>query len=106
MKKNLKIKIYVDEPTLSYEKHTQWERLEKLAGKCPVPHFSTGYCLQKIDSPKSYRDYCYSNLSEEQLDMVRVYWQSSEIETDIEIWDSEVDWPILNSDLIKIENDR
>ena len=47
MDKCATVKITVDEPTITYEKDTQWERLERHAGNCPIPHFASGYCFNR-----------------------------------------------------------
>ena len=101
MKKQVTVKIAVQEPTISYEKDTHWQKLEHLAGNCPVPYSSTGY---SIKTP--VRDYHYHNVTTEEAELIRVYWTETELEVDeireVEIWDSEEDYPVLEGDKIKV----
>lgn len=100
MKKQVTVRIKVQEPTISYEKDTQWSRLEKLAGNCPVPYSSSGY-----DLVGSVREYDYSVETRSQAEEIRIYWTQSEVEIgitpDVEIWDEEED-AILNPDEIEV----
>lgn len=112
MNKCMMVKISVDEPTISYEKDTRWSRLELYAGKCPIPHFSSGYCFNHKEETvfeKTFRDYEYHKLSEEDAELIRIYWSHVTLEIgiglddiEIEIWDSNEEWPILNPDEIEI----
>lgn len=112
MNKNVTVRIPVNEPILSYEKDTQWQLLEKYAGNCPVPHYSTGYCFNnptETSFSRPYRDYGYHSLSEEDAEKIRIYWTQTTMEIgispddiEVEIWDSSEEWPIFNSDEIEV----
>lgn len=101
MKKQVTVKIAVQEPTISYEEDTQWARLEHLAGKCPVPYSSCGYMFEP-----STREYNYHNVTSEDAELVRVYWTQSEIEIGecpiVDIWDSDDEYPVLDTDGIEV----
>jgi len=107
MKKEVTVKIAVQEPTISYEEDTQWERLERLAGNCPVPYSSCGYLLNLHElSGPSIREYNYHNVTSEEAELIRIYWTQSEIEIgecpEIEIWDPSEEYPILDTDEIEV----
>lgn len=112
MDKCVTVRISVDEPTISYEKDTQWERLERYAGNCPIPHFGSGFCFNRTQEKvfgKPYRDYNYHQLSVEDAERIRIYWTQATLEVgispddlDIEIWDSKDEWPILDTDEIEV----
>lgn len=111
MDKCVTVKISVEEPTISYEKDTQWERLENYAGNCPIPHFSSGYCFNRAGEKvwgRPYRDYYYNVLSEEDAEKIRIYWTQATLEIgigpddiEVQIWDESEEWPILNTDEIE-----
>lgn len=111
MDKCVTVKITVDEPTITYEKDTQWDRLERHAGNCPIPHFTSGYCFNRAGEMvwgRPYRDYRYGNLSEEDAEKIRIYWTQATLEIgispddiEVEIWDLSEEWPILEADEIE-----
>ncbi len=112
MKKEVTVKIAVQEPTISYEEDTQWERLERLAGNCPVPYSSCGYMFADTrEVPGSFenltiREYNYHNVTSEEAELVRVYWTQSEVEIgecpQIDIWNPDEDYPVLDTDEIEV----
>ena len=107
MKKEVTVKIAVQEPTISYEEDTQWARLERLAGNCPVPYSSCGYLLNlhELTGP-SIREYNYHSVTSEEAELIRIYWTQSEIEIgecpQIDIWNPDEDYPVLDTDEIEV----
>ena len=114
MDKCMTVKISVDEPTITYEKDTQWERLdlERHAGNCPIPHFASGYCFNRAGEMvwgRPYRNYDYHKLSEEDAEKIRIYWTQATLEigispddVQVEIWDEKDEWPILDTDEVEV----
>jgi len=113
MNKNVTVRISVDEPILTYEKDTRWELLEKHAGNCPIPHYSTGYCFNRSENGqilgRPFREYNYRNLSDGNTELIRIYWTNIDMEIGIgfgdvvvDIWDTREEWPILDAEKIEV----
>jgi hypothetical protein len=105
--KNVTVKIPVLEPLVIKDSESLWSRIQNLISKCPVANFSSGLCFYRDRDSDNHTSFShvtceYKDLSEGDMESVRIFWSSSDMNAELDVWDSDRAWPILNTEEVKV----
>jgi len=77
-----------------------FNQLEEYAKNSPVPFSGTVYCFNAVGEKvfgKPYKNYDYFDVTEEDREKIRTYWEGSEYEVVFDVWDDADEWLVGDS---------
>lgn len=106
---NVNVRIPVYEASIIRDSDSLWEQIDSLVRECPIASSSGGYRFvpndREMDEMRSFVSCEYRGISEVDAESVRIFWTSTDLNAVIDVWDSEMDWPILNTDEVKVHGE-
>ena len=107
---NVNVNIPVYEASIIRDSDSLWDRIDSLIRKCPVASSTGGYrfLMQGQSEPSSTLSYVtceYRGIDEVDAESVQIFWTSTDLNPTIDVWNSDREWPILNTDEVKVHGE-